>query len=63
MLSFQVVGTTQKQTKRKYDARYLWKGAVSYRILFLYLGALNRLGRKRRINTILDNKQRVLVIL
>ena len=59
----EVIRTTQKQAKRKYDARYLWKGAVSYRILFLYLGALNRQGRKQRINTILDNKQRVLVIL
>ena len=57
MLSFQVTGTTQKQAKRKYDARYLWKGAVSYYIFFLYLGALNRLGRKQRINTILDKSK------
>ena len=61
MPSFQVVKTTPKQAKRKYVARHPWKGAVSFRIRFLYLGALNRLGWKQ-INTILDNKQQVLVI-
>ena len=57
MPSFRVVKTTQNMSRVICGKQ----GVVSFRIRFLYLGALNKLGRKKRVNTILYNK-RVLLI-